>query len=103
MISDKSEKTILWILAIPIIFFGFYPDPLFDTFNTSVANFLEVYNLNIETFSWKIMDNYNLIFSEIFISISIMLLLIIGVYKKNSSNTVYNISIVTLIIISFEY
>mgnify|MGYP001168195297 FL=1 len=45
------------------------------------------------------MDNYNLIFSEIFISISIMLLLIIGVYKKNSSNTVYNISIVTLIII----
>ncbi len=47
---NKSEKTILWILAIPIIFFGFYPDPLFDTFNTSVANFLEVYNLNIETY-----------------------------------------------------
>ena len=47
---NKSEKIILWILAIPIIFFGFYPDPLFDTFNTSVANFLEVYNLNIETY-----------------------------------------------------
>ena len=47
---NKSEKTILWILAIPIIFFGFYPDPLFDTFNTSVANFLELYNLNIETY-----------------------------------------------------
>ena len=45
------------------------------------------------------MENYNLIFSEIFISISIMLLLIIGVYKNNSSNTVYNISIITLIII----
>ena len=45
--------------------------------------------------------NLNLIFSEIFLSISIMFLLILGVYKKKSSGIVYNLSIVSLIIIFF--
>ena len=45
------------------------------------------------------MINLNLVFSEIFLSISIMIFLIIGVYKKNSSTIVYNLSILSLIII----
>ena len=45
------------------------------------------------------MINLNFVFSEIFISISIMFLLILGVFKKKSDNLVYNLSIVTLVII----
>tara|TARA_B100002052_G_scaffold203989_1_gene186250 strand:- start:1080 stop:2495 length:1416 start_codon:yes stop_codon:yes gene_type:complete len=45
------------------------------------------------------MLNINLIFSEIFISLAIMLLLLFGVYKKNSSNLVYNLSIISLLIV----
>ena len=45
------------------------------------------------------MINLNLISSEIFISFSIMILLLLGVYKKNSSKIVFNLSIITLIII----
>ena len=44
------------------------------------------------------MENINFIFPEIFISLSIMFLLIFGVFKKNSSSTVYLLSIITLII-----
>ena len=45
------------------------------------------------------MINLNFIFTEIFISLSIMLLLLIGVFKNKSSNIVYNLSISSLIII----
>jgi NADH-quinone oxidoreductase subunit N len=44
------------------------------------------------------MDNLNFIFPEIFISLSIMFLLILGVFKKNSSNIVHNLSIISLLI-----
>ena len=44
------------------------------------------------------MENINLIFPEIFISLSIMFLLIFGVFKKNSSSLVYSLAIITLII-----
>ncbi len=44
------------------------------------------------------MENINFIFPEIFISISIMFLLVFGVFKKNSSSTVYLLAIITLII-----
>ena len=44
------------------------------------------------------MINLNLILTELFISISIMILLIVGVYKKKSSNLVYNLSIISLLI-----
>ena len=44
------------------------------------------------------MENINFIFPEIFISISIMFLLIFGVFKKNSSSIVYLLTIITLII-----
>ena len=47
------------------------------------------------------MNDLNLIFPEIFLSIFIMFLLLLGVFKKNSSNLVYNLSIVSLIIILF--
>ena len=36
------------------------------------------------------MINLELVFSEIFLSLSIMALLLIGVYKKNSTNMIYN-------------
>ena len=44
------------------------------------------------------MDNLNFISPEIFISLSIMFLLILGVFKKNSSNLIYNLSIILLLI-----
>ncbi|OUX46265.1 MAG: NADH-quinone oxidoreductase subunit N [Candidatus Pelagibacter sp. TMED275] len=44
------------------------------------------------------MINYNLILPEIFISLSIMFLLIFGVFKKNSSKIVFNLSTIALII-----
>jgi NADH:ubiquinone oxidoreductase subunit 2 (chain N) len=43
--------------------------------------------------------NLNLIFPEIYLSLSIMFLLMIGVFKKDSDNLVYNLSIITLIVL----
>ena len=45
------------------------------------------------------MENIELILPEIFISVAVMFLLIVGVYKKNSSKFVYNLSIITLLIL----
>ena len=42
-------------------------------------------------------DNLNFIYPEIFISLSIMFLLLLGVFKKNSSLLIYNLSIIFLI------
>ena len=44
------------------------------------------------------MDNLSLILPEIFISITIMFLLVFGVFKKNSSNTVHYLSISSLLV-----
>ena len=44
------------------------------------------------------MTNLNYIYSEVFLAIAIMSLLIIGVFKKNSLNLVYNLSIISLLI-----
>jgi len=52
------------------------------------------------------MNNLNLIFPEIFISLAIMFLLIVGVFKKNSSNLIYNLTIISLLIalaLTFNY
>ena len=46
------------------------------------------------------MDNLNLIFPEIILSLSIMFLLILGVFKKDSSNIVHNLSAIILFIIT---
>jgi len=43
------------------------------------------------------MINLNLIFPEIFISLSIMMLLLLGVFKLKSSNLIYNLSIICLL------
>ena len=49
-ISDlnNSEKFILWSLAIPVLFFGFYPEPLIDTVEISVKNLIEIYDINLK-------------------------------------------------------
>jgi NADH-quinone oxidoreductase subunit N len=46
------------------------------------------------------MDNLSFISPEIFISLSIMFLLILGVFKRNSSSLIHNLSIVSLLITS---
>ena len=43
----KKEILILWPLAILTIFFGFYPEPLIQTIDSTVVNFIEVYNQNL--------------------------------------------------------
>ena len=45
------------------------------------------------------MMNIDLIFPEIFLSLSIMFLLMVGVFKKNSERLVYNLSTITLLIL----
>ena len=44
------------------------------------------------------MENLNLVLPEIFISLSIMFLLLLGVFKKNSSILIQNISLLILLI-----
>ena len=44
------------------------------------------------------MENFELLFPEIFISLSIMFLLIVGVFKKDSSRLIQNLSLLVLLI-----
>ena len=46
------------------------------------------------------MTNLTLVFPEIFLSLSIMFLLILGVFKKNSSKLIQNISLIILLVTS---
>ena len=43
----KFEILILFTLVLPIIFFGFYPEPLMNSIEASVENVLNMYNLNL--------------------------------------------------------
>ena len=45
------------------------------------------------------MMNLDLIFPEIYLSLSIMFLLMVGVFKKNSEKLIYNLSVITLIVL----
>ena len=45
------------------------------------------------------MENFQYILPEIFISVSIMLFLLVGVFKKNSANLIYNLSNISLVIL----
>ena len=45
------------------------------------------------------MSNLNLVFPEIFISLSVMFLLILGVFKKDSSQLIFNLSLITILIV----
>ena len=44
---DKSELFVLASLCLPVLFFGFYPEPLLNTIEVSVSNLIEMYNLSI--------------------------------------------------------
>jgi len=46
---NKSELFMLIILAVLIIFFGFYPAPLMETLNVSVDNLINNYEISIKT------------------------------------------------------
>ena len=46
---NRSEIIILWSLAVLTVFFGFYPEPIFNTINFSVSNFIDLYNQNLIT------------------------------------------------------
>ena len=40
---NKSEIFILTCLAVPTLFFGFYPEPLLNTIDVSITNFIDTY------------------------------------------------------------
>ena len=44
---NKSELIILSCLAIPTLFFGFYPEPLINTIEVSISDLIKVYNFNV--------------------------------------------------------
>ena len=44
---NKSEIFILSCLAIPILFFGFYPEPLLNTIEVSIEELINSYNHNL--------------------------------------------------------
>ena len=44
------------------------------------------------------MNNLNLVLPEIFVSLSVMFLLILGVFKKDSSQLTFNLSLVTILV-----
>ena len=42
-----SEGSILTVLCVMILFFGFYPEPLIETMQVSVDNLINNYNLDV--------------------------------------------------------
>ena len=44
---NRSEYFILSCLAVPVLFFGFYPDPLINTIEVSVKDLIDMYNVNL--------------------------------------------------------
>ena len=44
---NRSEYLILSCLAVPTLFFGFYPDPLINTIEVSVTDLINAHNTNI--------------------------------------------------------
>jgi len=54
---DSSEKFILWSLAIPVLFFGFYPEPLINTIEVSVKDLIEMYNFNLNMSMTEVQNN----------------------------------------------
>ena len=47
---NKSEILVLSIIALPILFYGFYPEPLLNTVEVSVNNLIDKYNYNLLSF-----------------------------------------------------
>ena len=46
---NRAEIFILSFLVLPIIIFGFYPEPLLSTTEISIENLIEMYNTNINS------------------------------------------------------
>ena len=44
---NRSEHFILTCLAVPTLFFGFYPDPLINTIEISVNDLINMYKTNL--------------------------------------------------------
>ncbi len=44
---NKSEIFILTSLALPVLFFGIYPEPLLNTIETSITNLIDTYKYSI--------------------------------------------------------
>jgi NADH-quinone oxidoreductase subunit M len=44
---NRSEYFLLICLAMPTLFFGFYPDPLINTIEVSVNDLINMYNINL--------------------------------------------------------
>ena len=42
----RFEIVTLWLLVLPIIFFGFYPEPLINSIEVSVANMIDMNDLD---------------------------------------------------------
>ena len=54
---NNHEKFILWVLAIPVLFFGFYPEPLINTIEISVKDLIEMYNFNLNMGMSEVQNN----------------------------------------------
>jgi NADH-quinone oxidoreductase subunit M len=50
---NSIETYILISLAFLILFFGFYPAPLFDTIGTSINNLIDNYQATLSLYSFK--------------------------------------------------
>jgi len=48
---NRSEIFILWSLAIPTLFFGFYPEPLINTIEISIQDLIQMYDLNLSFYA----------------------------------------------------
>jgi NADH-quinone oxidoreductase subunit M len=44
---NKSEAFILTCLAIPTLYFGFYPEPLINTIEVSISDLINTYNYSV--------------------------------------------------------
>ena len=44
---NKSEVFVLTCLAIPTLYFGFYPEPLINTIEVSISDLIDTYNFNV--------------------------------------------------------
>ena len=46
----RFEILILFSLVIPIIYFGFYPEPLINTIEVSIQDLIEMYDFNLASY-----------------------------------------------------
>ena len=44
---NRSEVFTLTCLAIPTLYFGFYPEPLINTIEVSIRDLIDTYNFSV--------------------------------------------------------